>query len=118
MLPGPRIGTGSCAAGCRASGPHHGEPHSQPPDPRTGPLAAAIDACAAPHKISIYIHRKGKGGGEKGVEDEELLAAAVLAAAGLPATLSGGGEVGEREGRGPAKVSWGAGGAPNHFSQK
>jgi len=38
------------------------------------------------------------------VEDEELLAAAVLAAVGLPATLSGGGEVGEREGRG-----WGAG---------
>jgi len=33
------------------------------------------------------------------VEDEEL-----LAAVGLPATLSGGGEVGEREGRG-----WGAG---------
>ena len=33
------------------------------------------------------------------MEDEEL-----LAAVGLPATLSGGGEVGEREGRG-----WGAG---------
>ena len=92
MLPGPRIGTGSCAAGCRAPGPHHGEPRSQLPDPRTGLPAAAIDAYTAAREISIYIHRKGKGGREKGVEDEEL-----LAAVGLPATLSGGGEVGERE---------------------
>ena len=52
-----------------------------------------------PTKTESTTRGRGKGKGEK-EEDVELLAATVLAAAGLPAALLGGGETGRWRGGG------------------
>ena len=89
--------TKSCAA--RHQAPPRGTARATTTRPTMGShdraATSAIGATTTHENKTATSRGRGKGEGKRGKEDVDLFVAAVLAAAALPATISGGGEARE-----------------------